>query len=216
MMKYFRTPADPVLPGSVFSEARFPGMHTGNHTAVILTGPEEIFSGFNLGNISSSRIQFVATEYQPGAVTHRHSHPEKQIYFIIAGQAAITVNGQESMLAAGGVVFIPGGVPHGFVNVGQTPLQLLDIHSYEFDGVANQLGIAAVTYGAGGRTKLHSHDDREEIYYVVSGQASVTVGDEQAILGPRGLAFIPKGTAHGYHNTGSEPVHVLVVSSYDL
>ncbi len=215
-MKYFRTEDDTVLPGSVFSKARFAGMHTGDHTAVILTGPDQMFAEFNLGNISSSRIQFVDTTYQPGGVTHRHTHPEKQFYYVVSGQAAVSVDDQDSVIGPGGWVSIAGDVPHGFENAGDTPLHLLDVHSYELDGVRNQLGIAAVTHGPGEGEEEHRHDDGEEVYYVVSGQAAVTVGDEQATLEARGLAFIPRGTVHGYRNSGSEALQILIVSSSDV
>ena len=51
MHKHFRLPGDPVLPGTLFSGARFPGVHRGGHEIIILTGPERIFASYGLATL---------------------------------------------------------------------------------------------------------------------------------------------------------------------
>ena len=53
---------------------------------------------------------------------------------------------------------------------------------------------------------LHSHDDCEEILFVIGGRATATVGDETAEIVPGSVVFIPPRTNHGFVNDGDEPL----------
>lgn len=44
----------------------------------------------------------------------------------------------------------------------------------------------------------HLHETWEQFYFVISGKARVMVGDEEQILGPGGVAYIPAGVRHGF------------------
>jgi putative transposase len=55
----------------------------------------------------------------PGGVIPEHIHPRQQEQFtILAGQAHITLNGQEHVAKAGETVVIPAGIPHSVANPG--------------------------------------------------------------------------------------------------
>ena len=109
------------------------------------------------------------------------------------------------------------GIPHGFHNAGEELLTLLDLHTYQFDDVPpSKLGVAEVTYGLQGGVEAHAHSDREKAYYIISGQASVKIGEEEAALGAGSVAFIPRHVTHAYRNVGDEPLKLAVVSSYDV
>jgi mannose-6-phosphate isomerase-like protein (cupin superfamily) len=58
------------------------------------------------------------------------------------------------------------------------------------------------TAPAGTDTTFHLHYDRDELIYVLSGE-HVTIG------GPGTCAFIPRGVAHAWKNTGAEPGRAL-------
>jgi mannose-6-phosphate isomerase-like protein (cupin superfamily) len=49
-----------------------------------------------------------------------------------------------------------------------------------------------------------------ELYYVVSGQATITVGDEQRPVGPGSLIFVAAGVTHRFHDI-TERLVLLVV-----
>ena len=53
----------------------------------------------------------------------------------------------------------------------------------------------------------------EQIYYVVSGQAEATVGDETAVVGPGSTVFIPPNVLHDFANAGEEELVMFVISS---
>jgi mannose-6-phosphate isomerase-like protein (cupin superfamily) len=57
----------------------------------------------------------------------------------------------------------------------------------------------------------HLHRQLEEVYYILSGQGRMTVGDEQRDVGPGDAIYIPRGNRHTLENTGDEPVRLLLV-----
>jgi len=130
MRKYFRTPEDPVLDSSIMSAVKFPGMHPGRREGKMLVGPDRVFGEYRLGNINASRMQLVVISYNPGGSTVLHVHEDQvQAYYIVSGEASVTVGSSEVLLEPGGVALISPGIPHGFRNVGTDILTLLDLHS---------------------------------------------------------------------------------------
>lgn len=53
---------------------------------------------------------------------------------------------------------------------------------------------------------LHSHDEAEEILFVIGGRAIATVGDETVEIVPGSVVFIPPKTNHGFVNDEDEPL----------
>ena len=60
---------------------------------------------------------------------------------------------------------------------------------------------------------FHTHPTREEIIYVISGQAEQWVGTQKKILGPGDMAFIPMGEPHGTYNPFPEKLVFLAILS---
>ena len=58
-------------------------------------------------------------------------------------------------------------------------------------------------------TPLHTHQDSDEVAYVLSGEITFKIGDETTVGGPGSCAFMPRGLAHAWKNTGPEPGRVL-------
>jgi len=67
----------------------------------------------------------------------------------------------------------------------------------------------------GARISLQLHHRRAEHWVVVSGQAKVTRGEDEVILGPTQSIDIPVGTKHRLENPGKEPLFVIEVQSGD-
>jgi mannose-1-phosphate guanylyltransferase/mannose-6-phosphate isomerase len=65
----------------------------------------------------------------------------------------------------------------------------------------------------GARLSLQLHRKRAEHWVVVSGEAKVTRGDEEILLGPNQSTYIPRATKHRLENPGSEPLFVIEVQS---
>jgi quercetin dioxygenase-like cupin family protein len=66
---------------------------------------------------------------QPGQGPPLHTHPYIEVAFTIEGSATITVGDETREVKAGGIVVIPAGTPHRFINSGDTTLRQIDIHA---------------------------------------------------------------------------------------
>ena len=88
-------------------------------------GMSREFVGENQGTPFSSYI----VTAQPGKGPPLHTHPYVEVAFTIEGTATITVGDETREVGAGGIVVIPAGTPHRFVNSGQSPLRQIDIHA---------------------------------------------------------------------------------------
>ncbi len=59
----------------------------------------------------------------------------------------------------------------------------------------------------------HSHDDIEEVFYVVSGSGRIKIGEEEADITPGCCIFAPAKTVHQLINTGQEILKVYSTTS---
>jgi len=62
----------------------------------------------------------------------------------------------------------------------------------------------------------HRHAQHDEGFYVVSGTARFTVGDEIHDAGPGTLVMIPPGAPHTFANPGEDPAVLLNTFTPDL
>ena len=58
--------------------------------------------------------------------------------------------------------------------------------------------------------KVHAHDGEDKIYCVLSGQGTVTVGDDTAAIGAGQIVIAPAGKPHGLTNGADGRMEVLV------
>jgi len=56
-------------------------------------------------------------------------------------------------------------------------------------------------------------DPMEEIYFVMSGEGEMTVGDESRHVVPGDAVWVPAGESHSLLNTGNKALFILVVAS---
>jgi quercetin dioxygenase-like cupin family protein len=65
------------------------------------------------------------------------------------------------------------------------------------------------TAPVGTQTTYHLHHDSDEVAYVLSGEITFKIGEEVTVGGPGTCAFIPRGLAHAWKNSGAETARVL-------
>ena len=75
-----------------------------------------------------------------------------------------------------------------------------DIESFEWNRVP-----------AGAVIGEHIHTHTEEIYYIISGEAEMRLGDEAARVGPGDLIVTPLNGRHGIANVGDTDLDFLVI-----
>lgn len=80
------------------------------------------------------------------------------------------------------------------VNLFETPRMFCDIYCLE----------------PGQEQKPHAHDGADKVYFVLEGEATVSVGAEEARLGPGAAVLAPSGEDHGVRNDSSARVVLLV------
>ena len=80
---------------------------------------------FSRGGTPTDGITCGVAELGPGhwLGLHRHSPPE--IYYVLAGEGVVTLNGKETPVKAGSAVFIPSMAEHGIRQTGAAPLRFL-------------------------------------------------------------------------------------------
>jgi mannose-6-phosphate isomerase-like protein (cupin superfamily) len=72
---------------------------------------------------------------------------------------------------------------------------------------AMSLGLYVLEEGAEDPQTPHAED---EAYYVMSGRATVRIGDEDSAVGPGSVVFVGKNVEHRFHSI-SERLELLVV-----
>lgn len=63
-----------------------------------------------------------------------------------------------------------------------------------------------------GSTTGHSHDDMEEVYYVISGEGEMVVGEDRYVIKTGDGLYVPPGEFHTTFQTGNLPLILLWVS----
>jgi mannose-6-phosphate isomerase-like protein (cupin superfamily) len=59
----------------------------------------------------------------------RHSHPEDDVFYVIAGTMSVLVGDEWTHAAAGSFVLIPGGIAHDFENRGEVRAGVLNFYA---------------------------------------------------------------------------------------
>jgi mannose-6-phosphate isomerase-like protein (cupin superfamily) len=81
--------------------------------------------------------------------------------------------------------------------------EIRELLAYRNSCIRNQT-LAEARLPPGKSTTPHRHTKTEEIYYLLSGQAKMRVGQETRSVGPGDAIAIPPGASHQITNTGTE------------
>jgi len=105
---------------------------------------------------------------------------------------------------AKGIVVPPGGGPVLSMAPGRSAaLKLLS------GATGDSVMAFEETAPAGTETTFHLHHDSDEVAYVLAGEITFKIGDKITVGGPGACAFMPRGVAHAWKNTGGETGRVL-------
>lgn len=83
---------------------------------------------------------------------------------------------------------------------------------FENNGPSQRLKMGYTTIYPTGTTTGHSHDDMEEVYFVISGEGTMVVGDEEYDIKPGDGLYVPPGLFHTTKQKGNQPLQVLWVT----
>jgi mannose-6-phosphate isomerase-like protein (cupin superfamily) len=66
-------------------------------------------------------------------------------------------------------------------------------------------------YTPGQTTPVHKHSDIDEIFYVISGEGTITINDKEVLVKEKDIIFSPNGETHGFINNSSDNWVVLQI-----
>jgi 16S rRNA (guanine966-N2)-methyltransferase len=133
----------------------------------------------------------------PPAVLYLRSHPPATPSAIFEGVAARSPAG-ETVPMPMDVVNQKDAPP--FTTVDGSTIRELLAHR---NSAIRQQSLAEARLGPGCATTPHHHAVTEEIYYILSGSADMTLGHETRPVGPGDAIAIPPGVRHTIRNTGA-------------
>ena len=81
------------------------------------------------GHNHNAAVSVIVVDAPPGGGPKLHRHPYEEVFVIQNGTATFTAGDETIEAQAGQVVIVPGGVPHKFVNTGESRLRQVDIHA---------------------------------------------------------------------------------------
>ena len=64
-----------------------------------------------------------------------------------------------------------------------------------------------------GSTTGHSHDDMEEVYYIISGEGEMVVGEDRYPIKQGDALYVPPGEFHTTFQKGNLPLTVVWVTA---
>lgn len=128
-MKNIHTPEDATGSWTGFGDASLTGIaHEEPGFTALLAGPDEIYGQMGLNQFPTRRLHLGVHTWPPGKDhgSHRHATWE-QCYYIFAGQAEITIGAEKKVVGPGSSAYIPPGVEHDIVAVGNEPMVVANI-----------------------------------------------------------------------------------------
>ena len=78
---------------------------------------------------------------------------------------------------------------------------------------AKNMALAIGIFQPGEGLVLHDHPKEEELYYILCGKGTVTIGDQEREVKEGDALYVPIGVKHKIVNTGSEELRSVFVLS---
>ena len=75
------------------------------------------------------------------------------------------------------------------------------------------LGLVEQVVTPGFASPFHVHRGEDEAFYVLEGQVRFVGADGSRVLGPGGVAFLPRGVPHGFRVEGEAPARILLIAT---
>lgn len=97
-----------------------------NHNIIELSRENE---NFRAVLYTGKYAQVVAMCLLPGEDIGSEVHEHDQILVFVQGAGKAVVNGEESVVESGSLVYVPAGAEHNFINTGSSNLKLYTIYS---------------------------------------------------------------------------------------
>lgn len=81
------------------------------------------------------------------------------------------------------------------------------------NSASRRLTLGNTTIYPTGSTTGHAHDDIEEVYFVVSGEGRMVVGDEEYPIKAGDALYVPPSEFHTTFQSGNQPLVLIWVTA---
>lgn len=78
----------------------------------------------------------------------------------------------------------------------------------------SKLDVGLLLYAPGQTTPEHTHQDMDEVFYIVEGSGRLTIDGEEFVLKEKDIILSPRGEGHGFYNTSSQNLIVLQIKIF--
>jgi mannose-6-phosphate isomerase-like protein (cupin superfamily) len=65
----------------------------------------------------SGSLSLTVARWPAGSVDDQRPHTEDEVYYVVAGRAQLTLNGEPTPVESGSVAFVAAGVEHRFIEI---------------------------------------------------------------------------------------------------
>jgi quercetin dioxygenase-like cupin family protein len=120
-------------------------------------------------------------------------------------QAAVSPDGSDTSLRQNQVKYVPAQTGAAYWGPGSRMTFLLTGKE-----TAGALFLSEMSVPPGGGPPPHIHSREDESFYIHEGTLTVQVGKDTITASSGDLAFLPRGIAHSFKNTGDVAVKALV------
>ena len=66
-----------------------------------------------------------------------------------------------------------------------------------------------IDFAAGREIEAHVHADEDDAFYILEGDLTFVLGDEEVAAPAGTFVLVPPGVEHGFRNDGAEPARIL-------
>lgn len=172
---------------------------------------------------------------EPGGGQASHRHPgSEEATLVLDGRGTALAGGRRLPIEAGNLLYAPAGADHA-LSAGAEGLDLLvvlaegsRVAGWEEGGEpapearagahllsgleTGELELEEVCFAPGGGAhELHRHPDADEFFVVLAGEGVQLDEDGGEVAVEAGdLAFLPRGSWHGFRNTGKRDVRAVL------
>jgi quercetin dioxygenase-like cupin family protein len=80
-----------------------------------------------LTGLKGEKMMMALNATLPGHTVSMHRYPHEQVGVVYAGEALLSVGGEERRVRKGDLCCIPADVPHGDTTIGDEPFVMLDV-----------------------------------------------------------------------------------------
>ena len=94
---------------------------------------------FSAGTTETRSLTAGVADLESGHWLGLHRHTPAEVYYVVAGDGIVSLDGVEHSVSAGTAVFIPGNAEHGIRNTGPAPLRFFYAFAVDsFDDIEYQ------------------------------------------------------------------------------